>query len=1448
MKTGSSSLKLIAILTLTVYFTQIVFESHVEASLWEERRVSMPAANPFLHLKTPPTFQPTIARPGILAQVPLHAVRIKEIHQTKQNAEPTVLVVEDIHMNSEAQRNIALVLESLIKQKAVDTVGVEGAFGSFDFKPFQDGIDLPIVREVADAFLKENWLAAPSYVGITNPGIKTRFVGVDDEVAYRANVAAVRETAQIKKDVLKKIADQRRQLVFPDHLRSFETRKTDFRTGKIGVGEYLNHLDRSLLAGRQVRIPHAHENIYKFLKAYHLEQTLNFARVEHERRLVISKLTPTKELYAQSLAYRQGQLSFGEFYCWFGEFCKAQNISLKAYPEFEKYIRYVILSDGINADKLLEELELLEQDAAKAVARTADDRELLDRSEALYLTEKLVKFELTSREWEKYRHSAGVTAFEQFYQQADIRSRRMVEKLDSDFRRNDAIALVVGGFHTPLITAELKKRGLSYAVVTPKITRIDSASGSAYLSVFSQEKTPLEKLFSGEKLFVAPARNALGSGVAETLPHARLHVAIERFKMGRYRAQDTILGRPIDIALAPVDKIASDQTVLQIVAGVAVLPPPVMAGQMNVPSFVVICALINAVFWPTFFIWFFWSDIKKIWRRLEEVRFNAPGIHDFFPWGSLLRSIDWLDPLNGGTFELWNRLLRAMDVLPTDIPGGAVYADKIGQWLSEQLRGEDPPFKLAFDVMAAAHAVPVKDEDLQHIIDEIHHVFPGLKPENVRVIPNNGAKPEVVPDLDKAATFLHKKDHWEIVVYIHQKYLEARADHPNLFALTVLHEYLEGTGITHAELEEAGLVLDHPLTRGASFHDLLKIAAHLYSRHATSFPIPARIYDAVSNEEVGEAVRQFIGEGFTLEQAAKEKPWEGEEVLDFGTWRGMGAIACLKAGAQVTILAGTTFQIEDLKRKAKRHKVSRKLRPVEGSAVWTSFSPRTFTRVISRRLANLFSETDREFMITESFRVLKPGGRIKWFELMPGVYKSPVHRAWSAEEWEQKLIAVGFTDVSVQEQDNQLFRIEAESPKELSSKPSTFDDFVKKFGQFSRPGYSDNGVATEDVEQVAHDFGFKDGESFEGETVLDVGTGLGPVAISMARHDATVIAVDPIPGNLAQAHANAEAHGVADKITFVEGRAEALPVPNGSISLVTSRYVSHHLFPRERQKQMIGEAFRVLEPGGRILWIERRPDVLIPRSENRLTEDDWNTELAAAGFEDISITIEDNLFRIEARKPVVTLWSLKLAGVATAPGSAPTLPESLHQTTPTAPESRAIQELIAEPPLRVSEILGPAKAQGPQMVYVMLGAQTSDESWANAEPILKSVAALERSDVQVGLVVADESVRNDLARRLNLWQKKFIHVVVGEGAMLVDLIQKSQIVVGQPFTASADYKVFVSGSAQIDARFLQGLDEKTRRRVQILPFLLKALRPIFLEVDLLKWNLSDVWEKLKKFA
>jgi release factor glutamine methyltransferase len=69
----------------------------------------------------------------------------------------------------------------------------------------------------------------------------------------------------------------------------------------------------------------------------------------------------------------------------------------------------------------------------------------------------------------------------------------------------------------------------------------------------------------------------------------------------------------------------------------------------------------------------------------------------------------------------------------------------------------------------------------------------------------------------------------------------------------------------------------------------------------------------------------------------------------------------------------------------------------------------------------------------------------------------------------------------------------------------------------------------------------------KGPTVLDLGTGSGCIAVSIAhqKKDARVTATDISPDALDVARRNAERHGVADRVAFLQGDLFA-PVPAGA--------------------------------------------------------------------------------------------------------------------------------------------------------------------------------------------------------------------------------------------------------------------------------------------------------------
>src|SRR5438477_4995566 len=81
-----------------------------------------------------------------------------------------------------------------------------------------------------------------------------------------------------------------------------------------------------------------------------------------------------------------------------------------------------------------------------------------------------------------------------------------------------------------------------------------------------------------------------------------------------------------------------------------------------------------------------------------------------------------------------------------------------------------------------------------------------------------------------------------------------------------------------------------------------------------------------------------------------------------------------------------------------------------------------------------------------------------------------------------------------------------------------------------------------------------------GESVLDVGTGTGVVAITAARAGARVTGLDLTPALLEQAADNARIVQRED-ITWTLGDAEDLPYPDASFDVVLSQF-GHMFAPR----------------------------------------------------------------------------------------------------------------------------------------------------------------------------------------------------------------------------------------------------------------------------------------------
>jgi hypothetical protein len=467
-------------------------------------------------------------------------------HQNK-----TVVHILDIHANAEAQTNISKTVQNLLQEKKLHKILLEGDSQSLPISNFRTYPNQDAVRQVVDVIFRDNKISGPIHAALVSKQSVPGVIGIDDARHHAANVQAYQDASRIqsetKKDLLKirqSLEAEKRTALSPS-VRALDDRVNAHRSGKISFGANLKYL-----AAQSSDVSF---NAQMFLEAMEMEAALDFARVESERTGLITALMSkmsekqAKTLLDVSVAYRMGRIRHTDFYRYLRDLCSKTGVDLVRYKSMDGYIRYVLLSDSIDAEGLFAEALALEKRAFEKIVSNDNERTLVAKDRRLYLTERLIDFGMTKEEWKEYKSSKSsfpnvsvgnpvsykskdsgspiknfgdddlLKPFEKFYTEADARDGAMASRVSSIMNDSSVstVVLVTGGYHQDGLQSELLNSGITVVNFVPRLTAVDAASGTAYLSVFNQEKTPLDKLFEGQKLFLASSN---GPGLRSAVP------------------------------------------------------------------------------------------------------------------------------------------------------------------------------------------------------------------------------------------------------------------------------------------------------------------------------------------------------------------------------------------------------------------------------------------------------------------------------------------------------------------------------------------------------------------------------------------------------------------------------------------------------------------------------------------------------------------------------------------------------------------------------------------------------------------------------------------------------------------------------------------------------------------------------------------------------------------
>jgi len=206
-----------------------------------------------------------------------------------------------------------------------------------------------------------------------------------------------------------------------------------------------------------------------------------------------------------------------------------------------------------------------------------------------------------------------------------------------------------------------------------------------------------------------------------------------------------------------------------------------------------------------------------------------------------------------------------------------------------------------------------------------------------------------------------------------------------------------------------------------------------------------------------------------------------------------------------------------------------------------------------------------------------------------------------------------------------------------------------------------------------------------GDVVLDLGAGSGTDALISARlvgPRGHVYALDMTASMREKLRAAADAAG-ASNVESIEGDAEAIPLPDGSVDLVTTNGVLNLVPDKARA---IAEIFRVLRPGGRLQIADialarpvserfrQDPQMWAECVVGAVEEERYLAMLRAAGFQGVESLAHFDYFGLSSSDKTREVAGLFNAHAVTLRATKPNEPASV----PAPSERRAAFDLLRE--------------------------------------------------------------------------------------------------------------------------------------------------------------------------
>ena len=423
-----------------------------------------------------------------------------------------IIHIQDAHTNVSGQKNLAAVLEEMIKEYGVDLFFVEGGSGD-DSLSFLRTYASPEVRNrVAMRFLERGEISGEEYLDIVSDQPFLLW-GVEDPDLYSRSLEIYAKIAEIRDEATAGVQEIQRKVkrlqskMYSTKLSRFERKAKAFQETKENYDEYAVLLIRK--ASEMGVNLEAYPVLRRFHEAMNLEDSLDLKQADMEQGKVIQILSQQDPSLGQLLRGVSNiavqKMRARSFHERVRPLMNQHRVDIRHFPNLDRYMSYLQLFSEISTSELLREVSGLETAIFEKLADDPDVIRLRDIQEKLKILKKYFSLKLKPEEFDQYQRniaefktSRWITFINEklkdlnlsketlkvrpildreqkrvaeFYHIAQERDYAFIERAFSKMEETgrDVAVFICGGYHTSHITALLKEDNTSYIVVTPHV-------------------------------------------------------------------------------------------------------------------------------------------------------------------------------------------------------------------------------------------------------------------------------------------------------------------------------------------------------------------------------------------------------------------------------------------------------------------------------------------------------------------------------------------------------------------------------------------------------------------------------------------------------------------------------------------------------------------------------------------------------------------------------------------------------------------------------------------------------------------------------------------------------------------------------------------------------------------------------------------------------------------